>query len=94
MAEPTEEEASSLNQQSTSGPSKREDDDMDESNEDDTKTGYVLVLNNNAIDMESIWVRADYIRIYDFLMNHYNRHTTRRKKSPSAVDAPQARQHA
>jgi hypothetical protein len=58
MAEPTEEEASSLNQQSTSGPSKREDDDMDESNEDDTKTGYVLVLNNNAIDMESIWVRV------------------------------------
>ncbi|KAH9993983.1 hypothetical protein BJV77DRAFT_1066973 [Russula vinacea] len=39
--------------------------------EDDTKNGYVLVLGNDAFDIESIW--AEYIRIYDFLLNHYNK---------------------
>lgn len=50
----------------TSGLGEKEDhdidksmeDDTDESIEDDTKNGYVLVLGNDAFDIESIWVRV------------------------------------
>jgi hypothetical protein len=92
--------------QSTSVPGEREDDDTDESIEDDTKTGYVLVLDNKAIPNKRIWVRvsalhweklglysrtlqADYIRIYDFLVNRWqdndDRQKYERQRAPSVV---------
>jgi hypothetical protein len=45
----------------TSGLGEKEDHDIDKSMEDDTddtKNGYVLVLGNDAFDIESIWVRV------------------------------------
>lgn len=45
-------------QQSTSYPSESKDDDADESEDDNFEMGYVLDINNSAIDIPSIWVRV------------------------------------
>ncbi|KAF8467514.1 hypothetical protein DFH94DRAFT_638974 [Russula ochroleuca] len=80
MAE--EEEAWRVRQHSTSNPSESEDDDDD----DDIKPGcYVLDIDNEAIKMRSIWIRAEYIRIYDFLVDYYNNKTRYNGRAPAAV---------
>ncbi|KAF8460690.1 hypothetical protein DFH94DRAFT_700271 [Russula ochroleuca] len=43
-----------------------------ESKDDDITPGcYVLDIDNELIGIKRIWVRAEYIRIYDFLVEYY-----------------------
>jgi len=72
-------------QQQSSDPSEGEDKHTDMSEEDDTKGGYVLEIHNAAIHMKRIWVRAEYIRIYDFLVDYYNKKTAYKGIAPAAV---------
>jgi hypothetical protein len=53
-----EEEARHVQQQSTSHPSESNDDDTDADEDEDIKTGYVLEIDNDAINIQRIWVRV------------------------------------
>ncbi|KAH9995526.1 hypothetical protein BJV77DRAFT_223386 [Russula vinacea] len=67
--------------------------DCELSEDDDIINGcHVLNINNQAIKMgNNIWVRAEYIRIYDFLLDFYNQKagpmgdSFMSKQSPAAV---------
>lgn len=63
-----------------------QDDDQDETSdgEDDIIPGC-CALDFGHIDRQSIWIRADYIRIYDYIEGHYNKHAKRVGRAPSAV---------
>jgi hypothetical protein len=57
---------------------------MDE--DDDVISGcYVLDIDIDGLGMSSLWIRADYIRIYNFLQAHYDNYAKPRSRAPSAV---------
>ncbi|KAI0280169.1 hypothetical protein BGY98DRAFT_964997 [Russula aff. rugulosa BPL654] len=61
-------------------------DESEDEDEDTVLPGcYVLDINNDGIDLKSIWVRAEYIRIYDYLVEHYNEQINHGGRAPSAV---------
>jgi hypothetical protein len=61
-----------------------EDERMDEG--DDVISGcYVLDIDIDGLGMSSLWIRADYIRIYNFFQAHYDNYAKPRGRAPSAV---------
>ena len=64
----------------------RQDEGMEDDDDDDIVPGcYVLDINTD-LEYRRIWIRAEYIRVYDFLETFYA-HTTKHSpyKAPGAV---------
>jgi hypothetical protein len=65
------------------------DENMDESERtilDDIIPGcYILDLGIEDLEYSRIWIRADYIRVYNYLEIHYNDCADRRSRAPGAI---------
>lgn len=47
---------------------------------------YVLDIGIPGLDVSRLWIRADYIRIFDFFQSHYDKHAANRMdQAPSGV---------
>jgi len=62
--------------------------DESEDDDDDITPGcYVLDINNDALRFKRIWIRAEFIRIFNYLVEYYDRITSQDSENtaPSAV---------
>lgn len=54
--------------------------------DDDMMPGcYFFDIGIDGLGMSSLWIRADYIRIYDFFQTYFNKYAKPRGRAPSAV---------
>lgn len=78
---------SNNNQKPNENPGNGSTDENDDDNDDIIPGCYVLDIDNDALKIKRIWIRAEYIRIYDHLVEYYNQKTSQvsEKISPSVV---------